>query len=92
MLANLVQSVPLTSESVATLAQSLTGSVLLYNVNEQPQESMTPWIWTLDPAGGENCTAAFSRLGCLQMVEIHPARWHRITYYDMWRRMVLTHL
>ena len=50
MLANLVQSTPdpLTSQSVATFAQSLTGSVLLYNVSGEPREGMTPafGLWT----------------------------------------------
>ena len=42
MLASLVQSAPLTSASVAVFAESLTGSVLAYNVSGEPRESMSP--------------------------------------------------
>ena len=48
LLANLVQSAPLSSASVAIFAESLTGSVLLYNVSGEPRESVTPafGLWT----------------------------------------------
>lgn len=49
LLISLVQSAPLTSRSVDTLAQSLMGTVLSYNVTGEPPEQMSPafGLWTL---------------------------------------------
>ena len=62
-----MQSAPLDAASLATFAQSLTGSVLLYNVSGQPQESMSPAF------------GLWSRLEVRTKVYVH----HNQYYYSM---------
>ena len=94
LLANLVQSAPLTSASVANFAQSLTGSVLFYNVSGEPRERVTPafGLWTqleVRPSMQLSCALLVCKWLKYAQQDGRESKW---IHYDMRCRMGLTHL